>query len=151
MAADPVGAVIGALVFGRLSEFIRLRAVALLGIAAGLPLAACALRPPLLLALLLFALSGAAATIYTMQAMTASARLLPDTVRAHGMGFGSAIIQSVQGIGALLAGVLGAAFTPAGGIGAAGALGVVLAVGLVGSWRRAARPYDALAEQLENA
>lgn len=151
MAADPVGAVVGALVFGRLSESVRLRSVALLGVAAGLPLAACALRPPLLLALLLFAMSGAAATIYTMQAMTASARLLPDPVRAQGLGFGSAVIQSVQGIGALLAGVLGAAFTPAGGIGAAGALGIVLALVLAGNWRRAAYPYDELAEQLEKA
>ncbi|HEX3779002.1 MAG TPA: MFS transporter [Pseudonocardiaceae bacterium] len=149
MAADPVGGVVGALVFGRLSESTRLKSVALLGIAAGLPLAVCALRPPLLLALLLFAMSGTAATIYTIQAMTATARLLPDPVRAQGLGFGSAIIQSVQGIGALLAGVLGAAFTPAGGIGAAGALGVLLALGLAGSWRRVARPYDELAAQLE--
>ncbi|HJP73564.1 MAG TPA: MFS transporter [Pseudonocardiaceae bacterium] len=151
MAADPVGAVVGALVFGRLAETTRLRSVALLGIAAGLPLAVCALRPPLLLALLVFALSGAAATIYTMQAMTTSARLLADPVRAQGLGFASAVIQSVQGIGALLAGVLGAAFTPAGGIGAAGALGAVLALVLVGGWRRAAHPYDRLAARLREA
>jgi MFS family permease len=147
MAADPVGAVAGSVLFARLSETARVRSVAGLGIAAGLPLVVCALHPHLVVALVMFAISGASATIYTMQAMTATTLLLPASVRAQGVGFGSAVIQSVQGIGALLAGILGAAFQPSGGIAVAGAAGVAVAAFLTVAWRRVAQPYAAFAAQ----
>jgi MFS family permease len=147
MAADPVGAIVGSVIFARLSEVARCRSVAWLGMVAGAPLAICALHPPLVVALLMFAISGAAATIYTIQAMTATTLLLPPGVRAQGVGFGSAVIQSVQGIGALLAGILGAAFQPSGGIAAAGAAGVAVAAFLTIAWQRVARPYATLAAQ----
>lgn len=147
MAADPVGAIAGAVIFARLSETARLRSVAWLGMVAGAPLAVCALNPPLAVGLVMFAISGATATIYTMQAMTATTLLLPQNVRALGVGFGSAVIQSVQGIGALMAGVLGAAFQPSGGIAVAGIAGVAVAAFLTIAWQRVARPYAELAAQ----
>lgn len=147
MAADPVGAVVGSLVFERLSERTRLRSVGWLGVAAGAPIAACALYPNLVLSMALFACSGAAATIYTIQAMTTASRLLPNSVRAQGMGFASAVIQSVQGIGALVAGAFAQVFTPVGAMAVVGCVGVVLAAGLALAWRRVANP-EQLAGQL---
>ncbi|EWM18065.1 MFS transporter [Kutzneria sp. 744] len=147
MAADPIGAVVGSLLFERLSEVARLRSVGWLGVAAGAPIAACALYPNLVLSMVLFACSGAAATIYTIQAMTTASRLLPNSVRAQGMGFASAVIQSVQGVGALVAGAFAQVFTPAGGMAIVGCIGVVLAAGLALAWRRVADPAQ-LAVQL---
>ena len=147
MAADPIGAVVGSLLFERLSEVARLRSVGWLGVAAGAPIAACALYPNLVLSMVLFACSGAAATIYTIQAMTTASRLLPNSVRAQGMGFASAVIQSVQGVGALVAGAFAQVFTPAGGMAVVGCIGVVLAGGLALAWRRVADPAQ-LAVQL---
>lgn len=147
MAADPIGAVVGSLLFERLSELARLRSVGWLGVAAGAPIAACALYPNLVLSMVLFACSGAAATIYTIQAMTTASRLLPNSVRAQGMGFASAVIQSVQGVGALVAGAFAQVFTPAVGMAVVGCVGVVLAAGLALAWRRVANPAQ-LAVQL---
>jgi MFS family permease len=147
MAADPVGAVVGSLLFERLSEVARLRSVGWLGVAAGAPIAACALYPNLVLSMALFACSGAAATIYTIQAMTTASRLLPNSVRAQGMGFASAVIQSVQGVGALVACAFAQVFTPVAGMAIVGCVGVVLAAGLALAWRRVANPAQ-LAVQL---
>ena len=112
-----------------------------------IPIAACALYPNLVLSMALFACSGAAATIYTIQAMTTASRLLPNSVRAQGMGFASAVIQSVQGVGALVAGAFAQVFTPAGGMAVVGCVGIVLAATLALAWRRVADPAQ-LAVQL---
>jgi MFS family permease len=141
MASDPLGSVVGGLVVGIwVPEVVQQRALGVLGVAAGAPLALCVFRPPVPVAMLLFALSGAAATVYTVQATASFVRRLPDTHRAQGSAVLSSGLITVQGLGALLGGavcdVLGAAHT----IALAGACGAVVAVPIAIAWSRASQP-----------
>ncbi|MEU8365352.1 MFS transporter [Nonomuraea sp. NPDC048882] len=83
MAADPIGCVIGAFIFGRfVPESVRNRTVGVLALLAGAPLALCALWPDLAVSAVLFALSGACAICYQMQWARCSYRFFPmDLVR----------------------------------------------------------------------
>jgi MFS family permease len=150
MAADPIGSALGAWLFVRfVPEPVRVRIVGWLAVAAAIPLALCALHPGLIVAVILVAVSGVFSISYTMQAITTTARLLPDRVRAQGSGFATTMLMSVQGLGALFAGLVGGAVGAAGGIGIAGIAQGVLALVLVVAWRSVARPYDALAVDLK--
>lgn len=150
MAADPIGSAIGAWLFVRfVPEPVRVRIVGWLGVAAAIPLMLCALRPGLIVAVVLVAISGVFSISYTMQAITTTARLLPDHVRSQGSGFATTMLMSVQGLGALFAGVVGGAVGAAGGIGIAGLAQIVIALVLVVAWRTVARPYESLAATLK--
>jgi MFS family permease len=141
MASDPLGSVVGGLVAGRwVSEAVRQRLLGVLGIAAGLPLVLCVFGPPVPIAMVLFAMSGAAATVYTVQGTATFVRRLPDTHRAQGSAVLSSGLITVQGIGALTGGLVcdwaGAAHT----IALAGGCGALVAVPLTVAWGRARRP-----------
>lgn len=100
MASDPVGSVIGALVWGRFVPGpVRDRSVGVLALATGLPLAACVLRPGLVVSTLLFAASGALATGYQMQVNVTFVRTVPDHFRARGLGVMSAASSPSRGWG----------------------------------------------------
>lgn len=140
MASDPVGSVIGGIIFGKwVPEALQQRVIGVLGIVAGAPLIACAFRPPLLVSMGLFAASGAAATAYNIQGTASFVRRLPETQRAQGAGLLASGLITVQGIGALLAGVLADAVGPAHTVALAGAVGAVAAVPIAIAWRRARR------------
>jgi predicted MFS family arabinose efflux permease len=140
MASDPVGSVIGALVFGRfVSEETRDRALAPLALLAGLPLALCVFRPGLAISALLFAVSGALATGYHMQLGASFVRLLPDSARAQGLGVMSSGLITVQGLGTLTGGAVAELVGPAKAVALAGATGVVLGVRPAWTWTRASR------------
>lgn len=150
MAADPIGSVIGACLFSRfVSEANRLRVMGVLGIAAGIPLAACVFRPGLAVSLVLFGLGGALATAYTMQCSATAVRLLPEATRAQGIGLLSTVLITVQGIGALLAGALADVMTSASAIAVAGIAGMVVAIPAAVGWARASRtaPIQSAASQ----
>jgi MFS family permease len=140
MAADPIGSVIGAFIFSRfVPEQHRLRVIGVLGVFGGVPLIGCVFEPGLAVSMILFALSGAFATAYTMQCSATAVRLLPDHVRAQGIGLLSTVLLTVQGIGALIAGVLADVLTPTGAVAVAGAVGALLAIPAAVEWARSTR------------
>ncbi|SDK90704.1 Predicted arabinose efflux permease, MFS family [Glycomyces sambucus] len=138
MAADVVGMVIGALLVARLGADLRRRLTVPLAFAAGLPLSATLLAPPLPVTVLLWALSGLASS-YLVLAQVRFVQLVPDGMRARAVGFAAAGLQTAQGLGMATAGVLAEALAPSTAIavcGAAGSLGAVvvaLAFGLIGT------------------
>ena len=104
MASDPAGSVIGGIALGKwVSDRVGRRIIGPLGVLAGLPLIVMLASPPLPVAMGLFALSGAAATGYTIHGVAEFMRRLPDEIRAQGSGILGAGIVTVQGLGTLLA------------------------------------------------
>jgi predicted MFS family arabinose efflux permease len=137
MASDPVGSVIGALVFGRfVSEETRERALAPLALLAGLPLALCVFRPGLAVSALLFAVSGALATGYHMQLGASFVRLLPPSAKAQGLGVMSSGLITVQGLGTLTGGAVAELVGTANAVALAGATGILLGVRPAWIWTR---------------
>jgi predicted MFS family arabinose efflux permease len=140
MASDPVGSVIGALVFGRfVSEETRERALAPLALLAGLPLALCVFRPGLAVSALLFAVSGALATGYHMQLGASFVRLVPDSARAQSLGVMSSGLITVQGLGTLTCGAVAELVGPAKAVALAGATGILLGARPAWIWTRVSR------------
>lgn len=137
MASDPAGSVIAGIVVGAwVSESAQHRWLGLLGITAGLPLAACVLHPPLVVAMMLFGASGAAATAYTIGGVAEFTRRLPENQRAQASGLLSAGLLTGQGVGALLAGFLTDRFGPATTVGLAGVVGSACAIPIARAWAR---------------
>ncbi|MCP9969416.1 MFS transporter [Actinomadura madurae] len=137
MASDPVGSVIGALVWGRFVPGpVRDRSVGVLALATGLPLAACVLRPGLVVSTLLFAASGALATGYQMQVNVTFVRTVPDHFRARGLGVMSAGLITVQGLGVLVSGAVASVIGPAQAVAGAGAAGMLIGMAPARLWFR---------------
>jgi len=129
MAADPIGSVLGALVFGRWTPpDLRSRAVGGLAVLAGLPLLACALRPGLAVSLLLFAVGGVLAAGYQLEVGVELVRLVPDAQRGRVLGVFYAGHATTQGLGVLAAGAMASVIGPSATIAVAGLLGALVAV-----------------------
>ncbi|MEU8397651.1 MFS transporter [Nonomuraea sp. NPDC048892] len=126
MAADPVGCVIGAFIFGRfVPEPVRDRTVGVLALLAGVPLALCVLWPGLTMSAILFALSGACSICYQMQVGALFVRILPDASRAQGMGVMSSGLITVQGLGIFAGGVVATWTGPVAAVALAGVAGIM--------------------------
>ncbi|MFC7591459.1 hypothetical protein ACFQYP_53025 [Nonomuraea antimicrobica] len=137
MAADPVGCVIGAFVFGRfVPEDARNRAVGALALLTGVPLPLCAFHPGLVGSAVLFVLSGAFSICCQMQVGALFVRILPDHSRAQGMGVLSSVLITVQGLGILVGGLVATWTSPALTIALAGLAGIV--AGAYPAWAWAA-------------
>lgn len=137
MASHPVGSIIGAYVFTRyVTEGNRLRSLAMTGVLAGIPLVFCVLRPGLAASMILFGLTGAFSTAYTIQCSATATRLLPDSGRAQGIGLLATAALTAQGIGALLAGALADMGGAALAVAVSGTAGVAIAVVLAFAWAR---------------
>lgn len=128
MASDPAGSIVGGLILGSRFGQMPPRLLGLLGIGAGIPLIFTAFTPPLVVSMLLFAVSGMFATGYTIRGNTTYTRRLPDQIRAQGSGIMSAGLITVQGLGALAAGVAADHLSPAHAITLAGIVGVAVAI-----------------------
>ncbi|SDY05717.1 Predicted arabinose efflux permease, MFS family [Amycolatopsis xylanica] len=140
MASDPIGSVIGGIVFGKwVPESTQVRVIGVLGVLAGVPLVFCLLAPGLAVSMLLFACSGLFATAYNIQGTASFVRRLPDERRAQGAGLLSSGLITVQGLGALGAGLLADQLGPAPAVALAGAAGAVVAVPIAVGWSRARR------------
>jgi len=135
MAAQPLGAAIGAVVLTRLVDpALRLRLVVPLSVVTMAALVGCGLGPGLGAVLALLVLSGVG-TSYQLPANAAFAVAVPDAVRGRAFALVQAAIVAVQGIGFLLAGALAEVFAPSEVIAGAGALGLVGALAVAATHR----------------
>ncbi|WP_279581715.1 MFS transporter [Fodinicola feengrottensis] len=140
MASDPVGSVIGGIIFGKwVPEHLQIRVIGVLGIFAGIPLILCVLKPSLLISMALFAMSGMLATAYNIQGTASFMRRLPDAQRAQGAGLLSSGLITAQGLGALGAGVLADRLGPAPTVALAGLVGALVAIPIAIGWHRVAK------------
>ncbi|MEU5692163.1 MFS transporter [Actinosynnema sp. NPDC020468] len=136
LAADPAGMVLGAVLLRWLPTDRRVRLLGLLAVATALPLAAYWLRPGLVGAVALLAVSG----VFSAYQVTAGAtfvRLVPDERRGQALGFARSGLVAAQGVGVagggLLATLVGSAGTA---VAVAGVVGVVLAALVSVAWWR---------------
>jgi MFS family permease len=139
MAAGPAGTALGTYLFLRLVPIAsRPSWMTGLAVAGGLPLVACWLRPPIVVSIVLWAISGAAAA-YQVQVVTEYVRAVPDSRRAQAVGVAASGLLAAQGIGILLGGLVASRFGAASAIGVAGAVVVALAAWCTVLWARANR------------
>jgi predicted MFS family arabinose efflux permease len=142
MAADPIGAVVGAVVFSRWPRpASRPWAVGPLAILSGVPLVLSALRPSLPASLVLWALTGAL-SCYIMLAQAEFTVAVPDHRRGQAVGLLAAGLQAAQGLGLLLAGALAGPFAPSTSVALCGAAGVLCALGAGPARRRQLEPQS---------
>jgi MFS family permease len=85
----------------------------------------------------LFGLAGVVGAGLNIQGTSSFIRRLPDAQRAQGGGLLSSGLVTVQGLGALLAGVFADQIGPAHTIALAGAAGAIVAIPLALGWNRA--------------
>jgi MFS family permease len=137
MAADPVGSVVGGWLVPRLRAAASPRMTALLAAAAGAPLVVCVARPGLPVSVLLWALSGAFATMLVVRVQELVVKRVPDERRGGTMGRLSTTLQSAQGLAILVGGVAAEAFGSYRAIALAGVVAVAVAavVGVTASER----------------
>ncbi|MGV9386427.1 MFS transporter [Nonomuraea sp. NPDC003707] len=152
MAADPVGCVIGAFIFGRyVPEAVRSVAVGVLALLTGVPLMLCAFRPDMAVSAVLFGLSGAFSICCQMQVGALFVQILPDHSRAQGMGVLSSGLITVQGLGILAAGVTATWFGPVLTVALAGLAGIVCGTYPAWAWTTARRGTATLPGPTEGA
>jgi diguanylate cyclase (GGDEF)-like protein len=136
MAALPAGGAAGAWLAGRLPESRRPAALVVLGVAAGLPLAACLLDPPLPVVLALWAVAGACAAGCYFLAQGMLVRSVPEPCRGAVSELARAGVSTSLGVAVLGAGVLAGATSPVSAVGAGGMTGAVLTAVVWVSWLR---------------
>ncbi len=138
LAAQPLGAVIGAVLVSRLvSPQRRLALLLPLAALACAPLVLCAFRPHLIVTFVLWALSGLGMS-YQLAANAAFVRIVPSAWRGQAFGLATAGLIAGQGLAILLAGAVAERFAPPIVIAGAGGLGLVGVLALSGMGRRLA-------------
>jgi len=127
LAAQPAGAVLGALVVARLvTPDTRLRLMGPMAVLSCLPLLACATAPGRLATLILWAVSGVG-TAYQLAANAAFVAAVPDAERGQAFGLVQSGIVAVQGVAILAAGAAALTFAPSTVVATAGGLGTAAA------------------------
>lgn len=138
LAADPLGAVIGAYVFTRwVPAAARPRMLGVVGVVSCLPLLGCLFNPGLIPSLVLFALAGALGTAVMIQATASFSRGVPDHSRAQALGLQQSGVATIQGLSPLLAGIAADAIGTARVVGLVGILGLLIATPAAIAWRNA--------------
>ncbi len=138
LAAIPCGAALGAIAFSRLVRPARrLALMGPLAVVTCAPLVVFALRPGLVLAIVLFAASGAASA-YQLAANAAFVAAVPPEARGTAFGLVQAVMCVGQGLAIVTAGALAQLWEPAWVITGAGLGGCVVAARLAAQWRRSA-------------
>ena len=148
MAAQPAGMALGAWTYARRgSDRQRARAVPYLATAAACSLATSWFSRSLPVSFVLWLVCGFFAA-YTVSVMTRFVRRTPAEVRGQVVGLGGSGLLAAQGIGAVLAGLAAAAWSPAAAVGASGLACLFSVALLFAPLRRAERvPTSALAAQ----
>jgi MFS family permease len=143
LAADPLGSVVGAVLFSRfVPADARPKVLGVLTVVSCLPLLVCFLKPGLVPSIVVFALAGALGTAVMMQSTASFSRGVPDHSRAQALGLSQSGVATIQGLSPLLAGVLADRVGTAHTVGIVGLAGLVIAVPAAVAWKRAtaARP-----------
>lgn len=136
LASDPLGSVIGALVYTRwVSPARRPKVLGPLAIVSCLPLLPCFFAPGLAVSFVLFALSGAVGTAVLIQSSASFTRGVPDSSRAQALGFSQSGVATVQGLSPLLAGLLADHIGTTETVGIVGVIGLVIAIPAALMWR----------------
>lgn len=140
MAADPAGSVLGAAAVALVLPSRRRRGgrdgaghdrwIVPAAVGAAVPLVLTPLLPGLWPAVLLWAASGACATVCLVHAQAGFARATPSAVRGRAVGVAAAGLLASQGIAVLLGGLLAQRTDPASALGVVGIAGVLLALGV---------------------
>jgi MFS family permease len=137
LAADPLGSVVGALLFVRLvPERLRAALIGPLTVLSAVPLLGCLLEPGLAVSIVLFVVTGGLGTAALMQATASLALVVPDGSRGQVMGLSNAGMTTVMGLAPFAAGALATWLGSARTVGLVGVAGLVLAVPLALAWRR---------------
>ncbi|ADD42628.1 MFS transporter [Stackebrandtia nassauensis] len=140
LAADPLGGVIGAYLFGRwVPAWLRPRLVGTLAIVAAGLLGGCLLRPGLPGSLLLFVVCGGLGTIVVMQASTTFTTAVPDEHRGQVVGLSNTGLSTASGASPLLAGMIADEIGAVETVGWFGLASAALAVPLSIAWWRTYR------------
>jgi MFS family permease len=138
LASDPLGSVIGALVFSRfVSASARPKVLGAVSIASCLPLLLCFAKPGVVVSIILFALAGALGTAVVMQSTASFTRGVPDAARSQALGLSNSGLATVQGLSPLLAGVLADRLNTTATVGIVGVIGLVIAIPAAYAWQRA--------------
>lgn len=136
MAAQPAGAVLGAVILARcVPPAGRTRWMGPLAVLSCAPLVGCALQPALSVTLTLWVISGIG-TAYQLAANAAFMLAVPAPSRGQAFGLVQSSIVAIQGLAILLAGAGASHIAPSAVVALAGGLGSVAAVGLVASYTR---------------
>ncbi|MFD2473642.1 MFS transporter [Amycolatopsis silviterrae] len=137
LAASPAGTVLGMLIVSRLPSPVRMRLLGPLAVAACVPLVVCAVRPGLVVTVVLWGLSGMASA-YHLPASAAFTLAVPDHRRAQAYGLAATALTTSQGAGIALAGLAATAASASTVLAVAGGLGVLTAGA---AWHRARRAF----------
>ncbi|SDI00370.1 Predicted arabinose efflux permease, MFS family [Sinosporangium album] len=134
MAAMPTGTVIGAFLFARfVSPSGRLRAMGWMAMLTCAPLIACAVRPPLVIVLFLWILSGIGGA-YQLAANAAFVQCVPPERRGQAFGLVHSGLLAVQGVGILIGGAAAQKLGPEAVVALAGIAGLLSATLLALLW-----------------
>ncbi len=125
LAAIPLGSVVGALIVPRLPDPARIVGPA--AVLAGVPLLLCLASPPLAVAGLLWAVSGAL-TAYQIEVVSLYIEEVPEAHRGRAAGLYSAGLVGIQGVGVAGFGLIGAWLGPHLAVALAGVCGTVFAI-----------------------
>jgi len=141
MACVVVGTAIGALLVARLNGEWRRRLVVPLAVAAGVVFSTTAAAPPLWVTVAIWMLAGVCHA-YIVLSQVRFTQFIPDGMRSRAIGFAAAGLQTAQGLGIALGGVLAELLSPSIAIGICALTGAVLAlvVGLASGVHRADPP-----------
>ncbi|MFI9384033.1 MFS transporter [Kutzneria sp. NPDC052558] len=138
LAADPVGSVIGAFIFGRfVPATAQTRGLALMCVASGAPLLVCLLQPGLIVSAVVFVVAGAFGTATYMQTTASIVRGVPDSRRAQVLGLAYAGMMAAQGLSPFVAGLVADRVGAANAVGWFGVAGLLVAAPVAVAWRRA--------------
>nr|WP_233223805.1 MFS transporter [Amycolatopsis sp. CA-128772] len=135
LAAEPAGAVAGALLLRRVARPVRVRALGVLAVGTSAPLVAFWGRPTLGAALALLFVSGLCSA-YQVTAGATFVQLSPPRVRGRTLGFARTGMIAGQGLGIVAGGVLAQLAGPSTAIAWAGTAGALAALAAAAAWAR---------------
>ncbi|WP_370962073.1 MFS transporter [Amycolatopsis sp. cg9] len=145
LAAEPAGAVAGALLLRLVARRVRVRALGVLAVGTSAPLVAYWAQPALGTALALLFLSGVCSA-YQVTAGATFVQLSPPPLRGRALGFARTGMIAGQGLGIVLGGVLAQLAGAATAIAVAGTAGALVALAAAAAWSR--RRPDAVSAAL---